>query len=321
MRWSLHAAPTLSRVLCEIQRATRRHHRRRAHAPFQARDLHASCASACIAGEAPASGLADFFDLDVGSESKEAKATEAVENERKESLARKNWKATHELRGHFDGVQALAFHRTQLQLASASEDMTVKYWDLAGAASSKHSDKSPVEPLVTYRGHRSPVLATAISSAGRLFTADSSGLLNSWAIPAVGGEPLPPHDPSMLLDSNTEHTDAVWVLDVNQDDTTLMSAGADGKCCLWDTSSGTLALKCTIVSEFGAIGSGGFVAADDTKFVLGHANGQVSIHDATTGDLISSMSRPLGEGEGIVAAAPPALLFRFSAGDAAAQQT
>lgn len=47
----------------------------------------------------------------------------------KESF-RKTWNAKYTLRSHFDGVRALAFHPEEPVLITASEDHTLKLWNL-----------------------------------------------------------------------------------------------------------------------------------------------------------------------------------------------
>ena len=46
------------------------------------------------------------------------------------SQIRKTWNAKYTLRSHFDGVRALAFHPTEPVLITASEDQTLKLWNL-----------------------------------------------------------------------------------------------------------------------------------------------------------------------------------------------
>ena len=43
---------------------------------------------------------------------------------------RKTWNAKYTLRSHFDGVRALAFHPVEPVLLTASEDHTLKLWNL-----------------------------------------------------------------------------------------------------------------------------------------------------------------------------------------------
>ena len=44
--------------------------------------------------------------------------------------SRKTWNAKYTLRSHFDGVRALAFHPQEPVLITASEDNTLKLWNL-----------------------------------------------------------------------------------------------------------------------------------------------------------------------------------------------
>lgn len=50
---------------------------------------------------------------------------------------RKTWNAKYTLRSHFDGVRALAFHPTEPVLITASEDRSLKLWNLQKIVTSK----------------------------------------------------------------------------------------------------------------------------------------------------------------------------------------
>lgn len=64
---------------------------------------------------------------------------------------RKTWNAKYTLRSHFDGVRALAFHPTESVLITASEDHTLKLWNLQKTVPAKKSASLDVEPLYTFR--------------------------------------------------------------------------------------------------------------------------------------------------------------------------
>lgn len=66
---------------------------------------------------------------------------------------RKTWNAKYTLRSHFDGVRALAFHPTEPVLITASEDHTLKLWNLQKTVPAKKSASLDVEPLYTFRSH------------------------------------------------------------------------------------------------------------------------------------------------------------------------
>lgn len=50
---------------------------------------------------------------------------------------RKTWNAKYTLRSHFDGVRALAFHPVEPVLITASEDRTLKLWNLHKTVTTK----------------------------------------------------------------------------------------------------------------------------------------------------------------------------------------
>ena len=64
---------------------------------------------------------------------------------------RKTWSAKYTLRSHFDGVRALAFHPTEPVLITASEDQTLKLWNLQKTVPAKKSAALDVEPVYTFR--------------------------------------------------------------------------------------------------------------------------------------------------------------------------
>ncbi len=50
---------------------------------------------------------------------------------------RKTWNAKYTLRSHFDGVRSLAFHPVEPVLITASEDHTLKLWNLQKTVQAK----------------------------------------------------------------------------------------------------------------------------------------------------------------------------------------
>lgn len=50
---------------------------------------------------------------------------------------KKTWNPKFTLRSHYDGIRSLAFHHSQSALLTASEDGTLKLWNLQKAATAK----------------------------------------------------------------------------------------------------------------------------------------------------------------------------------------
>lgn len=239
-------------------------------------------------------GLADLFDLGPGNGSKST-APDQTAQAAKESLVRKAWKSTVELRSHVDSIQAVAFHDTDFRLASASDDMTIKLWDLA----EPKKGKGAVEPTVTYRGHVSPVLSLAMSSgSGILYSGDASGKIYTWKLPASDAKPGP-FNPELAVGSLAGHTDAVWALDCHQNGRLLLSAGADEIARVWDTSSeGALELTTTTTSS-ASMGCAEFAKSDVSKFVFGCASGYAAVCDVKSGSVLLTLGTDDGQGSAV----------------------
>ena len=70
-----------------------------------------------------------------------------------------SWAPSFVLRAHLDCVRALAFTETHPALVSASDDGSVKLWNLRKLT----RGRDDVEPVFSYRGHTSAVLSLAVS--------------------------------------------------------------------------------------------------------------------------------------------------------------
>uniref|UniRef100_A0A2K6GU77 Striatin n=1 Tax=Propithecus coquereli TaxID=379532 RepID=A0A2K6GU77_PROCO len=94
---------------------------------------------------------------------------------------RKTWNPKFTLRSHFDGIRALAFHPIEPVLITASEDHTLKMWNLQKTAPTKKSTSLDVEPIYTFRAHKGPVLCVVMSSDGeQCYSGGTDGLIQGW---------------------------------------------------------------------------------------------------------------------------------------------
>ncbi|XP_026732523.1 striatin-3 [Trichoplusia ni] len=196
----------------------------------------ASGANAANTGAGAGAGEADEEPLALGelaqlTVSNEPEAYD-VASANKESF-RKTWNAKYTLRSHFDGVRALAFHPTEAALVTASEDHTLKLWNLQRTVPAKKSAGLDVEPLYTFRAHTAPVLCLAMGAprSEECFSGGLDGTIRVWNLPPPTADPYDPYDPAVQGAVLREHTDAVWSLSSAHG--RLLSASADGTVRLW----------------------------------------------------------------------------------------
>lgn len=140
---------------------------------------------------------------------------------------------------HLDAVRALAFHPTELCLATGGDDCTVKIWrmDVASLASSAARATTEVEPQLTLRGH-SAAITRLIHSASKqlLYSASLDSSIRVWALPSASHTTYAPYDETCPRGELIGHTDAVWDLALVRDESTLISCGSEGVVKVWDVS-------------------------------------------------------------------------------------
>ena len=112
-------------------------------------------------------------------------------------------------------------------MISASEDYSIKLWDL------NVSEFENIEPTLTLRGHKSPVLS--LTSRGELiYSASADGEIVAWNISDVASK-YSSHASPYITNQWTGHENAIWSLQHHLVDPLLLSCAADNKVCLWNT--------------------------------------------------------------------------------------
>ncbi|XP_072415234.1 striatin isoform X2 [Chiloscyllium punctatum] len=197
---------------------------------------------------------------------------------------RKTWNPKFTLRSHFDGIRGLAFHPVEPVLVTASEDHTVKLWNLQKTAPAKKSTSLDVEPIYTFRAHRGPVLCVVMSTSGeQCFSGGTDGLIQCWNAPNPNIDPYDSYDPSVLRGALEGHNDAVWGLVYSATHQRLLSCSADGTLRLWNATE--IAPSLCIFNENRESGiptSVDIVCSDPSHLVSSFVNGQTSIFDMET---------------------------------------
>ncbi|XP_066145136.1 striatin-3 [Euwallacea fornicatus] len=197
---------------------------------------------------------------------------------------RKTWNAKYTLRSHFDGVRALAFHPTEPVLITASEDHTLKLWNLQKTVPAKKSASLDVEPLYTFRSHTGAVLSLAISGTGEhCYSGGLDGVINCWNVPNSNIDPYDLFEPDVLNTTLHGHSDAVWGLAVLHSKQQLVSSSADGTVKLWSPHNKIQLLNTFSSESDGVPSSVDFVRDDSSRIVASFSSSHSVIFDVETG--------------------------------------
>uniref|UniRef100_A0A8C5SKR8 Striatin n=1 Tax=Laticauda laticaudata TaxID=8630 RepID=A0A8C5SKR8_LATLA len=197
---------------------------------------------------------------------------------------RKTWNPKFTLRSHFDGIRSLAFHPIEPVLITASEDHTLKMWNLQKTSPAKKSTSLDVEPIYTFRAHNSPVLCVVMSNNGeQCYSGGTDGLIQSWNTTNPNIDPYDSYDPSILRGALVGHSDAVWGLVYSGTHQRLLSCSADGTIRLWKALEICPALNIfNDNQEMGIPSSVDLVSSDPSLMVASFNTGYTSIFNMET---------------------------------------
>uniref|UniRef100_A0A8C7N0N2 Striatin-like n=1 Tax=Oncorhynchus kisutch TaxID=8019 RepID=A0A8C7N0N2_ONCKI len=243
----------------------------------------------------PSSGMAFILGPDVNMEaelglgelagltvSNEADSLAYDMSNNKDAL-RRTWNPKFTLRSHFDAIRGLAFHPVEAVLVTASEDHTLKMWNLQKTSPAKKNASVDVEPMHTFRAHQGAVLCVVMSSTGeQCFSGGLDGTIQSWNTPNPNLDPYDSYEPSVLRGALCGHTDSVWGLVYSGVHQRLLSCSGDGTVRLWDASDTKPAL-------FGVPSSVDVVCSDPAHMVTSFTSGQIGLFNMETQQLVLSL--------------------------------
>ncbi|XP_015431326.1 PREDICTED: striatin-3 isoform X2 [Dufourea novaeangliae] len=217
---------------------------------------------------------------------------------------RKTWNAKYTLRSHFDAVRALVFHPTEAVLITASDDHTLKLWNLHKTLPAKKSASLDVEPLYTFRSHTGPVLCLAMCSTGnQCFSGGLDGMIHCWTLPSANIDPYDSYEPSVLTQTLKGHTNSVWGLSMYQPRSQLLSISSDGTVKLWSPNSNSPLLHTYVSEQDGIPTSVDFIRDESHKLVVAY-EGACVVFDTETGESVARLEANETKGVNRVVAHP-----------------
>uniref|UniRef100_A0A8B9RI09 Striatin n=1 Tax=Astyanax mexicanus TaxID=7994 RepID=A0A8B9RI09_ASTMX len=213
---------------------------------------------------------------------------------------RKTWNPKFTLRSHFDGIRGLAFHPVEPVLITASEDHTLKMWNLQKTTPAKKNASLDVEPIYTFRAHRGAVLCVVMSNTGeQCYSGGLDGTIQCWNTPSPNIDPYDSYQPSVLRGALCGHTDAVWGLVHSSAHQRLLSCSADGTVRLWNASNPQAALAVFNENKgknLGLPSSVDLVCSDPAYMVTSFNNGRIGLFNMETRQQVLNMESTVESG-------------------------
>ncbi|XP_063295794.1 striatin-3 isoform X2 [Pelobates fuscus] len=238
-------------------------------------------------------GLGDLADLTVTND-----ADYSYDLPSNKDAFRKTWNPKYTLRSHFDGVRALAFHPVEPVLVTASEDHTLKLWNLQKTVPAKKSASLDVEPIYTFRAHIGPVLSLVVSSNGEhCYSGGLDSTIQWWKMPSPNVDPYDTYEPSVLAGTLFGHTDAVWGLSHSGIKDSLLSCSADGTVRLWSPPESVPCIGTYNGNrEHGIPTSVDFIGCEPAHAVASFTSGCIVLYDLETAQSLLQLSAPSDSG-------------------------
>ncbi|XP_058240866.1 striatin-like isoform X2 [Hemibagrus wyckioides] len=232
-------------------------------------------------------GLGELAGLTIANEA-DSLAYDIANN--KDAL-RKTWNPKFSLRSHFDAIRGLAFHPTEPVLITASEDHTLKMWNLQKTTPAKKNASLDVEPIYTFRAHRGAVLCVVLNNTGeQCYSGGVDGTIQCWNTPSPNIDPYDSYQRCVLRGALSGHTDAVWGLVHSSAHQRLLSCSADGTVRLWNASNTEPAIAVFNENkELGVPSSVDLVCSEPAYMVTSFTNGKIGLFNMETQQLVQSL--------------------------------
>uniref|UniRef100_A0A4X2KMN7 Uncharacterized protein n=1 Tax=Vombatus ursinus TaxID=29139 RepID=A0A4X2KMN7_VOMUR len=205
---------------------------------------------------------------------------------------KKTWNPKFTLRSHYDGIRSLAFHHSESALLTASEDGTLKLWNLQKTVTAKKNAALDVEPIHAFRAHRGPVLAVAMGTQSEhCYSGGADARIHCWRIPDLNMDPYDGYDPGVLSSVLEGHGDAVWGLAFSPTSRRLASCSADGTIRIWDPSGNSPTCLCTFhtAGEHGIPTSVAFTSTEPAQAVASFRSGDTVLYNLETGSALLTL--------------------------------
>uniref|UniRef100_A0A6Q2ZJ15 Striatin N-terminal domain-containing protein n=1 Tax=Esox lucius TaxID=8010 RepID=A0A6Q2ZJ15_ESOLU len=211
---------------------------------------------------------------------------------------KKTWNPRFTLRSHFDAIRGLTFHPSQAVLLTASEDGTLKLWNLNKAMHSKKNAALDVEPIYTFRAHSGAVLSLAMGVDGdSCFSGGLDGTVRCWKIPDLNVDPYDNYESSVL----SGHDDSVWGLTYSASHHRLASCSADGTVRIWDPQNSSPCLSVfNKEKEHGTPTSVAFVNSDPDRAVVSFDRGETLLYDLNTEQIVMALETGTKDGSELI---------------------
>ncbi|XP_008278666.1 striatin-4 [Stegastes partitus] len=215
---------------------------------------------------------------------------------------KKTWNPRFTLRSHFDAIRALTFHPNQAVLLTASEDGTLKLWNLNKAMHSKKNAALDVEPIYTFRAHSGAVLSLTMGEDGEsCYSGGLDGTVRCWKMPDLNVDPYDNYDPGIESSALAGHEDSVWGLTYSAVHHRLASCSADGTIRVWDPQNSSPCLSVfNKEREHGTPTSVAFVATDPNQVVVSFDGGETLLYDLNTEQSVITLETQTKDGSELI---------------------